>query len=192
VDEAPGWDAIARAVEAAHPGVTPIHFGSDATLPNQGIWGISAYPIDDHWLAVTLGLSELYEKVSDDPSTSGWGIELTIRPLRTDDQPPQWALRLLRALGGAIHSTGRPFADGHRLDPGGPITGSDDTRLRAVAFATDPELDGVETMNGRVEFLQVVGITMEELDTMKETSTAAVLDGLREHDPLLRVDPARV
>jgi suppressor of fused len=57
---------------------------------------------------------------------------------------------------------------------------------------TDPELNAIETANGRVEFLQVVGITEGELTAMKKTSTAAVLDGLRAHDPLLRIDPARV
>ncbi len=193
VSEAPGWHAIERAIASVHPGVTPIHFGGEAdALPNQGVWGINAYPLEGHWLIVTLGLTELFEKRSDDPSTSGWGFELTIRALLTGDQPPQWALQLLQALGRAVYSTGRPFGDGHRLDPGEPITGSNDTRLRAIAFATDSELDPIDTANGRVNFLQVVGITQEELAAMKETSTAAVLDGLRTLDPLLRVDPARV
>jgi hypothetical protein len=120
MSQAPGWDAIEKTVHSVHPGAVPIHFGGNATLPNQGIWGINAYPMEDYWLLVTFGLSELYEKLSDDPSTSGWGFELTIRPIRTEDQPPPWALRLLQTLGQAVHSTGRPFGNGHRLDPGGP------------------------------------------------------------------------
>jgi hypothetical protein len=191
VSEAPGWDAIEQAVDSVHPGAVPIHFGGETTLPNQGIWGVNAYRIEDHWLMVTFGLSELFEKLSEEQSTSGWGFELTIRPVRTDGEPPQWALQLLQALGRAVYSTGRSFGDGHRLDPGGPITGSDDTRLRAVAFAIDPELEAINTVNGRVEFLQVVGITLEELADMQETSTAIVLNRLRAHDALLRVDPAR-
>jgi hypothetical protein len=191
VSEAPGWDAIERAVSAVHPGAVPIHFGNDATLPNQGIVGISAYPLDDHWLVVSFGLSELFEKGNDDPSTSGWGIELTIRPIRIDEQPPRWALNLIEALGRSVYSTGRAFGNAHRLDPGGPITGVNDTELRAVAFTTDSELGLIDTAHGQVEFLQVVGITLDELATMKETSTKAVLDELRARDPLLRVDPAR-
>lgn len=45
----------------------------------EGIWGVSAYRLPSHWFVVTYGLSELYTKVSDDPSTSGWGEELTMR-----------------------------------------------------------------------------------------------------------------
>src|SRR4051794_16930910 len=29
VSEAPGWDAIERAIASVHPGVTPIHFGGE-------------------------------------------------------------------------------------------------------------------------------------------------------------------
>jgi hypothetical protein len=36
-------------------------------LPGQdGIYGLSAYRSDGFWLLVTLGLTELFDKVSDD------------------------------------------------------------------------------------------------------------------------------
>lgn len=188
-DDAPGWDAIEAAVARVVPAQQPLHWGTNALPGQDGIYGLSAYRVDDHWLLVTFGLTELFSKDSDDPEVSGWGLELTMRVPATEAQPPTWALRLLQQLGRYVFSTGRPFKDGHRMDPGGPIT--PDTRLTAVAFATDPELGTINTPNGAVQFLTVVGITADELARMKATSTAHVLAELAATSPLLITDGGR-
>ena len=142
---------------------------------------------------MTFGLSELYEKESEDLEVSGWGFELTMRLPRSsgDEGPPGWALDLLTRLGAYVFSSGSPFGDGHRLDPGGPLTGSAGTRLTAVAFTRDRQLPAIDTPNGSLQFLQVVGITADELAEMQRTSTAAVLGGLAQQTPLLVTDPTR-
>lgn len=193
-ENAPGWDAIEEAVgeHLAVDGETQ-HW-STGVLPGQdGVYGISAYRVPGLWLFVTFGLTELYDKESEDADVSGWGFELTMRVPRGDDdqQPPQWPLTLLAQLGEYVYSSGSPFGPGHRLDPGGPITGSPDTRLTAVAFAADPELPSLRTTNGSVDFLQVVGITHDELEQMKQSSTAAVLEQLSGQAPRLETDPSR-
>ena len=58
----------------------------------------------------------------------------------------------------------------------GPIALDEETQIHAIAFAYDPELPPVETPNGRVEFLQIVGITTDELSAIKSWRTAAFLD----------------
>jgi suppressor of fused protein SUFU len=190
-DEAPGWDAIEASVAAVHPNVEPLHW-STGELPDQdGIYGLSAYPTGEAWLLVTFGLTELFGKVSDDPTTSGWGYELTMRVPAEDEQPPAWALALLRQLGAMVFSTGTELADGHRLDPGGPITGTADTALTALAFVTDPELPPVFSPYGAAGFLAVVGITSAELAEAQATTTASVVQRLREASPLLVTDPRR-
>lgn len=84
-DAAPGWDAIDAALARLYPGVEPWHVAPDVPTRLGGddpLHGISAYRRDDpvpHWHLVTYGMSELYEKVSDDPDYSGWGFELTLR-----------------------------------------------------------------------------------------------------------------
>lgn len=193
-NDAPGWDAIENAVRnrLAH-NQEPLHW-STGLLPGQdGLYGISAYQVAGAWLFLTLGLSELFDKESDDPAISGWGFELTMRIPRSgaEDQPPQWPLRLLNRLGSYVFSAAAPFAAGHRMAPGGPITGADNTRLTALAFAQDPELESISTPNGTVEFLEVVGITDGELAQMKATSTAAVLEPLALQNPHLVTDPSR-
>ena len=193
-DNAPGWDAIEGSVtERFAVDGEPLHW-STGVLPGQdGVYGISAYRLPEMWFFVTFGLTELYEKVSDDAAVSGWGFELTMRTPRAggDPQPPGWPLALLARLGEHVYTRASPFGPGHRLDPGGPITGSADTRLTAVAFTTDAELPSITTPNGSVDFLQVVGITAAELERMQQSTTAAVLRELADHSPHLVTDPGR-
>jgi hypothetical protein len=100
-------------------------------------------------------------------------------------------VRLLERLADYVFTSGRPFAAGHRMDPGGPITGRADTRLSAVAFAADPELPPINSPFSSAEFLTVLGITADELDRMKATTTSSVLTELSTDSPLLVTDPAR-
>jgi hypothetical protein len=86
---------------------------------------------------------------------------------------------------------GRPFEPGHRMDPGGPITGKPDTRLTALAFAEDLQLPHIDSPLGSARFLTVVGITADELAQMKATSTQQVLDTLAAGSPTLITDPSR-
>ena len=193
-ENAPGWDAIEATVTERLDIDGEPHHWSTGVLPGQdGVYGISAYRLPELWFFVTFGLTELYEKVSDDAAVSGWGFELTMRTPRTDGdpQPPQWPRRLLVRLGEHVFNRASPFGPGHRLDPGGPITGSPDTRLTAMAFTADPELPSIQTPNGSVGFLQVVGITADELERMQQSSTAAVLQELADDSPNLVTDPGR-
>lgn len=194
-DAAPGWDAVEAAVQSV-TAVEPVHFAVGGLPDAGGVYAVDGYRTADGWLLVTLGLSELFEKTSDDPATSGWGLELTLRlPAALDEeQPPEWALRLLVRLGDHIDETGSVVGDGHRFDPGGPITGTPDTRLRALAFALDPELGGVDTPHGHLDFIRVVGITADELARMQATRTRQVLDELQRSPAvgsLMLTDPGR-
>jgi hypothetical protein len=53
------------------------------------------------------------------------------------------------------------------MKPGGSITGRPDTRLTALAFATDPQLPQITSPNGSSTFLTVVGISADELARMR-------------------------
>ena len=61
----------------------------------------------------------------------------------TDGEPPLLGVGLLAELGAYVFTNASPFGAGHRLDPGGPITGSAGTRLSAVAFTEDRLLPAV-------------------------------------------------
>ena len=78
-----GWDAITAECERVYHGQTdPMHFGTLISWRLGGdspLDGISVYDDGDNWHFVTYGLSELYEKDSEDPTISGYGMEFTYR-----------------------------------------------------------------------------------------------------------------
>ena len=186
-EHAPGWDALDRLFSTTFGDPEPRHWATDNVLPAQdGPYGISAYRQGDAWFYVTYGLSDLFDLFQPaaledgDHRWSGFGFELTMRVQDEAAEPPEWPVELLNKLGKYVYESDVAFEHGHRLDPGGQITGGDPrTRLTALAFANDPEFDPIDTPAGRVEFITVVGITRDELEQMKATSTDEVLETLR-------------
>ena len=155
----------------------------------------------DHWHLVTYGLSELDrpgpgEMVvaagAGDPDTalSGWGFELTLRVAGTSEEP-LWAVELLTNLAAYVWESGHPFAPGHHLDLRGPIRIGTGSALSAAVFVTDPGLGVLEGPLGTVEFLQMVGLTADELELCRSWSTGAVIDLLARDNPQLVTDVAR-
>jgi suppressor of fused-like protein len=146
-----------------------------------------------HWHLVTFGLSDLWEKTSDDPEVSGWGFELTLRLPARDGagQAPAWASDLLTNLAAYVWQTGHDFAYGDHIDLRGPIRLGSRSAVTAAALAVDPALGTLQGPFGLVEFLQVVGLTADELELCRAWRTEAVLNLLAGIDPLLVTDPDR-
>ena len=182
-DEAPGWDAIDAALAPLVGTVEPAHWGTGTMLPDQdGIWGVSAYALDDHWLYVTYGLSELFTKVSDDPAVSGWGEELTFRHMRgREETAPGWPASLLARLGELVYERAQPLEPGRRIE----LNDRDDERPPAIAFADDPQLEPITTPFGSLSFVTAVGVGDALLRRMRDLGTEAVLDAVRASNPLL-------
>lgn len=71
----------------------------------------------------------------------------------------------------------------------GPIAAErPDTAIRGLAFVEDPELTTIETVHGRVRFLQVVGLTTEEYEVVQLWNTIALLETLAPSLPLFVTD----
>ena len=81
--ETSGWDAITRAFEKLYPEQTdPLHYAPMISWRLGGedpLDGISIYDGGDYYHFVTYGLSELYDKESEDFDYSGYGFELTLK-----------------------------------------------------------------------------------------------------------------
>ncbi|MGO1003774.1 suppressor of fused domain protein [Lysobacter sp. CA196] len=188
-DSAPGWDAIDRALSRLYLRQEPKHYGPLSNGGSEPLAGIRAYkritPVP-HWHFVTYGFSELHGKTSDDPQLSGFGFELTFRLANPDDseEPPAWVPDFLQNLARYVFESGNVFHAGHYLNANGPIAADSSSHIQAVAFVPDPELPAIETENGRVEFLQAVGITNEEEFALKRWSTLRVLDVFLDYLPL--------
>ncbi len=199
-DGSPGWDAIDAALQPVYRGEDPhAYFGTAVPYMlggNDPIHGISVYlrsePVP-HFHFVTYGFTDLFRKETEDPETSGFGFELTLRLARAadDDTPPAWAMNLLQNLARYVFGTGNRFGVGHKMGLNGPIALGDDTKLTAILFADDPELGEIRSAFGKARFLQLVGITDDEYKLIQEWSTGGLVEILREHVPLLVTDLAR-
>lgn len=198
-DEAPGWDAINAALRSLYGDQRPRHVGyTPPAAVSANLQGCSAFAAGDQWHYVSYGLSELYHPgPEDDPAFSGWGFELTLRvPRHAEDQPPEWPFTMINEMAKHVTSQRVLLEDGHRIDlraavTGYPHTHGPDTDLTVFAVTTDPELGTIDTPNGRVTFLQLVGVTAAEKDAMVRSATAAVLADLASRARLLVTDPAR-
>jgi suppressor of fused len=135
------------------------------TVKQVRIYAVASPP---HWHCVTVGLADL-------------GFELTLRLGRNDNDLPYWTVDLLANLGAYVFRTGHQFAAGHHIDLRGPIKLDDPTEITAAAIVTDPGLSGWRG----VEFLQVVGLTADELELCRSWRTEAVIELLAANDALL-------
>lgn len=162
---------------------------------NEPLDSIAIYESEEeipHWHYVTYGFSELWGKESDDPEISGYGFELTFRLKKSKEkEPPVWPLNFLQNLARYVFQTGNVFGDGHHMNANGPIALEEDTQLTAVGFITDPQLGKLHTPNGTVEFLEVVGITQDELDALVCWNCKGLLELLKEQYPLYVTDLSR-
>lgn len=195
-NESAGWSAIDASLKSLYGDQKPQHMGTLISYRLGGpdpLDGISAYyreqPVP-HWHYVTFGFSELYGKEQEYEEVSGYGFELTFR-LRAADgatDAPRWVFSLLQNLARYVFNTGNVFRPGEWMTANGPIALDTDTRICSMAMTSDPELPASATPNGRVEFIQVVGLTLEEETAAKQWSPQHVLDTLLPRMPLWITD----
>ncbi|WP_306582224.1 suppressor of fused domain protein, partial [Dokdonella sp.] len=145
-----------------------------------------------HWHFVTYGLSDLYQN-SHDGAHSGWGLELSFRLACAADaiEPPNWALNFLQNLARYVNDSSNVFRDGDWMSANGPIALETDTLLRSMGFVLDPELGTIDTPNGSVAFLQVVGLTAAEEAAARRWNTRNLLEVLQPAMPLWITDLSR-
>ena len=151
-------------------------------------------------------MSELYyDPQSSQDEFSGWGFEFSMRVVPFADDPdsdlgdgnvavnePFWAISLMQNLAKYVYNSKKWFEAYHFIPANSPLRLNTVTKLVGVIFAPDPVLGGIDTLNGRVEFLQMVGITQRELDWLREDPTTQrverLINMMRKDNPLLITD----
>ena len=112
-DSTPGWHAIDAEFNRLYPDQpNPLHYGTVIKYMLGGpdpLDGISVYDAGDFWHFVSYGLSELYTKESDDPEYSGYGIELTfkLKKSNNDEEEIKNGCGLLQYVARYIFQTGK-------------------------------------------------------------------------------------
>lgn len=174
-----GWDAITAEFERIYPGQeNPNHYGNLISWrlggPNP-LDGISIYDGGDYWHFVSYGLSELYEKESKDMEYSGYGMEFTFKLKKGAYEDLEQELRCvcgnLQNLAKLTFEKGELFLPNEYIYTGQKegIDRYQKSKLTGFITVSDPSVNTLDTPNGRVEFVELVGATDSEL--------SAIMDG---------------
>ena len=173
--DAPGWEAIEKEFLRVYPDPPNHHYGTLIKWALGGkdpLDGISVYDGGTYWHFVSFGLTELYEKQSPNKEYSGFGYELTFK-LKKDKYEDEEAE--LRNICGILQTVARlVFVNGENFYPDeyiytGQTAGMDaKQKSNITGFITiaDPTVNSIDTPNGKVEFLELVGMTDAELKTL--------------------------
>lgn len=172
-----GWDAITRECERVYPNQTnPKHYGTLISWEfggNDPLTGISIYDGGDYWHFVTYGLSELYEKESDNKDISGYGMEFTLKLKKGKYKDEELEIKgicgILQSIARITFTKGEIF-DVYEFLYTGQTEGIDvQMKSNITGFITIPDtnLESIDTPNGKVDFVEFIGVTNEELLMVK-------------------------
>ena len=176
-----GWDAITKECERVYPGQeNPKHYGTLIKWcfgGNDPLDGISIYDGGDYWHFVTFGLSELYDKETDEKDISGYGMEFTFKLKKDNYEDEEAEIKcicgILQAIARITFTKGEVFGPYEYLYTG--QTEGIDTKMQSniTGFITipDKELKSICTPNGKVDFVEFIGATDSELVALRNKET---------------------
>lgn len=198
---APGWDAIEGEFARLYPGQTPAHYGTE--IHARAIFGgdnfLDGYSLYDsgkgYQHIVTYGMSELYtNEEAFGGEYSRWGYEMTIKLKETDPGSCLWAIDMLSNLARYTYRSERFFEAGECVPGNGTsLHVGTDSSITALITVNDTSAHTLDTLHGKVEFIQFVGITEEELNAIRkdEGNIARLIERMSEENPELITDMGR-
>lgn len=206
-DDAVGWLEIDKVVEGIYGDQKPRHYAPPLHYMVGGedpLDGVSIYDSQKdmfHRHLVSYGMSELYyNEEAAGGEFSKWGFEFTFRlkPFDEDGDDPTWVVNLMNNLARYLIKSGKWFEEYHVIPANGPIrlNSTAEINIVGVAFVSDPELGKIQTPHGEVLFLQMVGLTANEMNRITSASSAydevkKVLDEIKAINPLMITDLLR-
>lgn len=148
--------------------------------------GCQEKDIPAHWHYVSFGLSDLYGDGRVHPirreksQVSGFGFELTFRLKRDPGEsgPPTWPAAVMQSLAKYVFTSGNSLCPGDHVSWHCSLDNSD-SRIQHMLMAEDPQLGSIMTPHGKVTFIQIVGVTFEELQAAQQWNGAAFIDIMR-------------
>ena len=176
-----GWDAITETFNKLYPDQkNPLHYAAMIKWRfggNDPLDGISIYDGGDYWHFVTYGLSELHEKVIENTEYSGYGMEFTLK-LKKDNYADEEAelkgiCGILQTIARATFSSGEIFRPYEYLYTGQTEGMDVNKKSNITGFITisDEKAGIIDTVNGKVEFIQFIGVTDNELKAIQNKET---------------------
>jgi suppressor of fused-like protein len=155
-----------------------------------------------HWHYVSCGLTDLHGDARVHPpatspeAPSGYGFELSFRLRRepNQNQPPTWPAALLNSIAKYVFESENKLVAGDHINWSKPLDRGT-SALRHLLVAKDPQLEQFSTGLGTVRFLQLIGVSEEELKSVQRWNGEGITELLRASPAtggsLLVTDPAR-
>ena len=201
-DWAPGWEAIEDAFEKHYPKQTPAHYGTDIHKRaffggDEYLDGYSIYQSPNGYKhLLTYGMTELYiEEESFGGEWSRWGYEMTFKLKEALVEDCIWAINMLSNLARYTYTQERIFEPLQFVPGNGKsLNVGVDSAITALILVNDTEVNGINTVHGKVDFIQLVGITQRELEVLRDDRNQLenIIMNMRQENPYLVTDMKRV
>ena len=120
-----------------------------------------------------------------------WGYEMTIKLAETENEKCMWAIGMLGNLARYTYTEKRFFEPYQYVAGNGSSICLDrDSAITALLIVNDTEVKGVDTIYGRTDFMQLVGITQRELEVIMENPDQAeiLVELMKKDNPDLVTD----
>lgn len=175
-EEALGWKAIENEFLRIYKNQTnPKHYGTLIKWclgGNDPLDGISIYEGNDYWHFVSFGLTELYKKESENMEVSGFGYELTFKLKKTNYQNQEAEFTnicsILQSIARLVFNNGEVFLPDEYIYTGQTqgIDAYQKSNLTGFILIKDTTVETINTPYGKVNFLEVIGMTDAELKSL--------------------------
>ena len=197
---APGWEAIDAEFDRLYPSQEPAHYAT--TIESRTMFGGNEY-LDGFSVfdmgngcrhIVTYGMTELY---ADEEAFGGkysrWGYEMTLKLKADSAEECMWALDMLSNLARYTYTSERWFEPFECIHGGTPLHNGTDSKITSLITVADTTAKSLDTLNGKVDFIQLVGITEEEYQAIQQDleNIRKLIELMKQDDPNLATDMNR-
>jgi len=174
-----GWEAIRNAFDELYAGTleNTKQFGTLISWQLGGPDPLDSFHVYDggsYWHIVGFGLSELFEKESENPDLSGYGMEFTFELLKDgckdEDSEIKTIIGIFQDLARLTFEQGEIFAPYEYIYTGQRQGFDSQGKSLLTGFFTVPEpmLECLRTPFGMVRFVELVGATDAELQLIMQ------------------------
>ncbi|EIT86237.1 BtrU protein [Fictibacillus macauensis ZFHKF-1] len=132
-----------------------------------------------HWHYVSYGLSK-HNLTNEKESTIHFELTIRLKKVPGVTEPPNWVPAVFHSIAEYVLVLGRPLKHGTWISDIDATFDALDSNLVGLVCNEDPDLGRVQTEHGVTTFLQLTGITADEMEAMQAYDTLAVLDIARE------------
>lgn len=117
--------------------------------------------------------------------TSGFGFELTFRLKKepSDTNPPFWPAFILQSLAKYVFHTNNIICSGDHVSENRPLDNGN-SKIQHMLMTDDPQLGTVYGPLGKVTFIQIVGVTNEELKASQQWNVNGMIELMKKFPEL--------